>query len=501
MTLFFFKYFLPILLGYTIFVGIAGQYAPFIRPKVTKKRPLWFLGLWVGMAISVMTIIGLRQAYRMELNDLTSLTIPGIAMISAVLLPGIILFFWYRWLVNRQTPVGTEPQTLISADSDDSTQLDKTMTSTAPINHELDDTVTVESTDVHQITWIQDEDSPDMSEMDETLFFDGKPSEYNESLIVNVETEILADTDINTAAETAAEAEAETETETEAETETETETEAETAPQTESESVTEINTETAEEIAYELCGAESNSESFDSEVEAEQRVPAFDDQQATAHETAELTACRQEIIRLRNELETEIDFRSELETHLRITRKGLGALESESREFELNKASALIKIERELEDKIKRLSAAEARADREMSKRAELENEMLLLREDTLKAANDCRVSTEARASALNTANKATTFARQAMQIRARLESQLSDVKEELENKQATISSLIKALEKEKSRTQEDVTLMAKQLRLQEKQLQARRTLEKVSRTVDNKLSTRLVKKVAKSRS
>jgi len=491
MTLALFKYLLPLLLGYTIFVGIAGQYVPFIRPKVAKKRPLWFLGLWVGVAISIIAIVGLHQAYRMELNDLTKLAVPGIAIISAALVPGIILFFWYRWLVRHQTPVNAEAKSL----SADSTQLDKTMASTAQSSHELDDTIAVDSTEKHQTTWTQDEDSHDMSgiRMDETLLFGGEPNDYNEPLLVNVETETPSEDDICT------EADADAETASEAKT---------TArpgsgitAQTESEPVAKVITETTGEISYELSGVELNPDPVSSDEESEQELLSPVDQPAPAQETAELTACRHEIIRLRDELDTEITTRKELETHLRITRKGLGALESESREFELNKASALIKIERELEEKIKRTSAAEARADREMNKRAELENEMLVLREDTLKATTECRVSTEARASALNTANKATTFARQAMQIRARLESQLSEIKEELDNKQATISSLIKALEKEKSRTQEDVSLMAKQLRLHEKQLQARRTLEEVSRTVDNKLSTRLVKKVAKSRS
>ena len=141
-----------------------------------------------------------------------------------------------------------------------------------------------------------------------------------------------------------------------------------------------------------------------------------------------------------------------------------------------------------------------ARAEREADKCAALENEVVLLRQDTLKATKDSRESIEARARALSTANKATTFARQAMEIRTRLETQLHDAEEELDNKQKTISSLIKALEKEKARTKEQVDSMAKQLILHEKQLQARRTLEEVSRSVDNKLSTRLVKKVAKSR-
>lgn len=157
-------------------------------------------------------------------------------------------------------------------------------------------------------------------------------------------------------------------------------------------------------------------------------------------------------------------------------------------------------MEKELEEKVKRTAAAEARADREATKRAELESTMVHLREDALKASNESRVSVEARAKALSTANKATTLARQAMQVRTRLETELHDALGDIDSKQNTISSLIKALEKEKSRTQEDVASMAKQMVLHEKQLHARRTLEEVSRSADTKFSTRLVKKVAKAR-
>jgi len=227
---------------------------------------------------------------------------------------------------------------------------------------------------------------------------------------------------------------------------------------------------------------------------------ASTDSELLALATAEKTESMLALNELRENLEAEMKTRRELENHLRITRKGLGELESETRDFESKKAEALMELEQELEDRIKRTAAAEARAEREANKRSELEKQMVLVRQDALKATNECRVSVEARAKAMSTANRATTFARQAMQIRTRLETELHNAEAELDSKQNTISSLIKALEKEKARTQDDVASMAKQLRLHEKQLQARRTLEEVSRSVDNKLSTRLVKKVAKAR-
>jgi len=438
MTLIFFKYALPIILGYTMFVGISGQYTPFRRPTVAIQRPLWFLGLWIGMATSIIVIVGLQLAFRLELNELSALAVPSIAAISATLLPGIIGFFWYRWRVHHRTsdnseqqsepqatlepeqepePQSTpEPQSLSSIKQQDAKPLDNTLATNASTSDTSEETESVDNidrpeTNEQQSIWAANKDNRAMPEigMDETLMLDVDPADYKEPVLVD-------------------------------------------------------HTEPVSETAAETTGD-------------------------------------QELIRLRAELEAEVKTRKELEMHLRITRNGLGALESESREFESNKATALIKIERELEEKVKRTSAAEARADRELAKRVELENKMVQLRADTLKATTECRVSTEARANALGTANKAATLARQAIKIRARLEEQLKDAKDELDRKQTTISSLIKALEKEKSRTQKDVTSMAKQLRLHEKQLQARRTLEEVSRSVDKKLSTRLVKKVAKARS
>jgi len=504
------------LLGYTIFVGIAGQYLPFNRPKIAKKRPLWFLGLWVGTTVAVLVAVGLHLAYHMKPNEPTVLVTPGIIILSAALLPGMIIFFWYRWRVKRQTLHSPGSESLNSTENEDAKQLDNTLASNAQISitqitDELDATLPLDSIDRVSVgerenNVTEQADHPGLSDrkLDETLLFNEETTKYNEPLLVNVgaqtEPETLAESDSEVSAETDSGTVISIDSESATAIDTETKPEAyfESTCKIEAEAIPEI--ESVVEVDSALIDYEPKPNSILNDVDTEHELPALVDSKVFAQQTAELTASKQEIIRLRDELETESHTRKELETHLRITRKGLGVLESESREFESHKAAALIKIERELEEKIKRASAAEALADREMSKRVDLENEILLLREDTLKATTDCRVSTEARASALNTANKAATIARQAIQIRAQLESQLRDVKADLDNKQATISSLIKALEKEKSRTQEDVSQMAKQLRLHEKQLQARRTLEEVSRTVDNKLSTRLVKKVAKSR-
>ena len=485
MTLIFFKFALPVVLGYTIFVGIAGQYAPFRRPMVAKKRPVWFLGLWVGITIAIIAAAGLQLAHQLELHELKALAKPSTVTIVAALLPGIIGFYWYRWQVKSRNSENVELQTSPITDHEEPNRFDNSVASNTQASHNLGKNVPHDSTarpdnagivsaDKQKIKPTLRADTLASSDigLDETFRFDVDPAEYNEPRLVNAETGIDSDT----------KAKAKTETD------------------LGTVDVDKVDVDKVDESDCELSDRERNAKSFFNDVESERSCRLRPDSEKFTPEATELAASQHEITSLRNELDKEVHMRKELEMHLRITRKGLGVLESETRDFESNKATALINIERELEEKIKLTSAAEARADREIGKRVDLENEMLKARKDTLKATSDCRISAEARASALSTANKATTLARQAMQIRLRLESQLGDSKKELDRKQATISSLIKALEKEKSRTQEDVSLMAKQLRLHEKQLLARRTLEEVTRTIDNKLTTRLVKKVAKSR-
>lgn len=200
------------------------------------------------------------------------------------------------------------------------------------------------------------------------------------------------------------------------------------------------------------------------------------------------------------ELESERRLREETETHLRITRKALFMLEAASREGVNARSDAVIALEEELDNRVKASSAAEARAAREASGRIEAETHVTGLKEDVARLRSDLRRGTEARARALAAAQKSVSFARQAVQARERLEARLKENEETLANRQTTISSLIRALEKEKRRTREEVGSMAKQLLLHERQLRARRNLEEVARSVEGKLTNRLVKKVARAR-
>jgi len=222
----------------------------------------------------------------------------------------------------------------------------------------------------------------------------------------------------------------------------------------------------------------------------------------------------EQLLEVRAALEEERALREETEKHLMITRKAMSRLEAESRDFESSKADAVIELEEALEERVKLTSAAETRATREEERRLTSDNKIVELKQNLVKAKQELRLSTTARAKALGTANKSVAFARQAIQHRqrledevSRLESQLTQVqgnlkttREALLNRQSTIASLIKALETEKLRSKTNMTKVAKQMVLKDRQLRARKTREGIARSVEDKLTSRLVKKVAKAR-
>ncbi len=202
----------------------------------------------------------------------------------------------------------------------------------------------------------------------------------------------------------------------------------------------------------------------------------------------------------RRELDEERRLREETEKHLQVTRKALYSLDAAARDGEDARADALIALEAEVEGHVRRSSSAEARATREECGRMQAESAASAAKREVLRLSSELRRGTEARARAVATAGKSVAFARRTLQARAQLEDRVRELEATLDNRQQTISSLIRALEKEKARTQEKVTSLAKQLVLHERQLRERRSLEEVARSVEGKLSTRLVKRVARAR-
>lgn len=431
MTLIIFKYALPALLGYILFVGISGHFQPFRKPLQRVERPAWFLGIWTGIAIALVTTLSLHVAYSIALDQLEGLLQPSALLLAGLLLPGLIGYFMYRRAVHKDlnqqmlatmtsaldTGVPTPGPTLaLPADSAESAGAQDTHDSQST------DSTTLEFSDTAEIL---DGDSTDVTtDASQPIYFDS-----------------LELRSLNEPA-------------------TSGETRNGTTPQ-------------APPLMRGHSGADAEEKLNDSFAE---------------------------IAALRQTLTEEMTLRTEAETHLRVTRKALCELETESRHHESSKASALIGLEEELENRIRETAAAEARASRHEAEQVAVETQVLNLKQDLLQAKREVRRSTAARAKALGTANKAVAFARQSVQARARAEAKLREAEDSLANRQETISSLINALEKEKRRTEEEVSAIARQMTINEKQHYARRSLEEVARSVEGKLSTRLVKKVAKAR-
>ena len=101
MTLIIFKYALPALLGYILFVGISGHFQPLRKPQQQLERPAWFLGIWTGIAIALVTTLSLHVAYSIALDELKGLLQPTALLLAGLLLPGVIGYFMYRRAIHK----------------------------------------------------------------------------------------------------------------------------------------------------------------------------------------------------------------------------------------------------------------------------------------------------------------------------------------------------------------------------------------------------------------
>lgn len=401
-----FKFVLPMLLGYTLFVGLSGRFSVFGRPADAQARPAWFLGLWVGGCTTLLLSLGLHMADRLPVERVPELLTPAAMLYALALLPGLVGYVMYRRTVR---------------DAEHRQQLD---------DMDLDDMDRI----ADRIAASLDTD------LDERL--------------------ISAELDVDTKDTLA----------------------------------TDLHDELAEPVAA-LSAAidDSNDTQASNDTEHDDATPlaAIDSVDADTRKTE---------FQLREQLQQETSLREELEKHLRVTRKALSTLEAESREFESSKADALMELENALDARIRQTSAAEALAARENAARVGLETDIVGLKQDLLEARREIRRSTAARAQVLGSANKAIALARQTMQARKRAEAKLKEAQASLDSRQETISSLIAALEKEKRRNQEDVAKLARQLVRQELEAQSQRKLDAAANQAEQRITSRLVKKVAKAR-
>ncbi len=419
MNLVIFKYCLPVLLGYILFMGVSGRLNPFKKPSAMAERPAWMLGVWTALSVILVLGIGLHMAYGMTLEGARTLFKPSALLLGGLLLPGFIGYFLYRRAVENELDQNSR---LAMADNIETT---------------LNDDLVIEL---------------DNDMVDE--IFSG---------------EEFSDEDIDA---------------------------------------------TIDATVLETAGEQLDFQETAKIEAAAMANPELQYSMPTAPVVEPGIAGSEQLLEVRAALEEERALREETEKHLMITRKAMSRLEAESRDFESSKADAVIELEEALEERVKLTSAAETRATREEERRLTSDNKIVELKQNLVKAKQELRLSTTARAKALGTANKSVAFARQAIQHRqrledevSRLESQLTQVqgnlkttREALLNRQSTIASLIKALETEKLRSKTNMTKVAKQMVLKDRQLRARKTREGIARSVEDKLTSRLVKKVAKAR-
>lgn len=427
MTLAFFAFGLPLLLGYALFVGITGRLNPIARPNVNEELATWFLALWTGVCVSLVLSIALFKTYGMPVNQALALLPSTSLLLATLLIPALALYVYSRNRTAHAARASAQKSfnwSILEDEISDAVEFDRALLLSPTVDISLEDTGehpadqldnTVLDVSPAYLETIRIDKMPDVS---------GNEEAVNDSKQVNDAINVLA----------------------------------------------------ADIASEEQSGLEHVSH----DDTLANMLPFEDD--------------------LQNRLSSEIALRQETEQHLRITRKALSVLEAETRHHSNEKADALIELEEQLAASIEQTADAQTDAMTERQRRIEVEQSVVKLKRKMVKAKQDIRRGAAARATALSTANKSIAFARQSVQIRGRLENELDEAHSKLSNRQKTISSLIRALEKEKRKTQSEVAAMAQQLVLHEKQMTARRTLEEVARSVENKLTSRLVKKVAKAR-
>lgn len=203
---------------------------------------------------------------------------------------------------------------------------------------------------------------------------------------------------------------------------------------------------------------------------------------------------------LRQDLQAETQLRIETETHLRITRKALHSLESQARDHEAARTDAMIGLEEQLEEQIRQSARVESNLQREREKVTMLELGMVSLKQELLVSRCELRRSLQARTRAMATARKALDHARRALHGRVGMETRIRELQTALVKRQRTITSLIKALEIEKNRNEEQVSERARQLMLHQEQLRARRAVEVAAGAGGMRAGSRLIKRIARAR-
>ena len=412
---------LPLMLGYSLFVAISGRLNPVLWPLFRQDRPSWALGVWIGVAVSIVASMNARAIYVMPVErPAVELLLPAVTVLACLIIPALGLFALYRHRVFR-----AEKTKSVS-------RFDWTLREN---DLEQSSAIQISSTNIRAI-----DVSPPKSDTHTDRLTEVIPT-YLETIqtgqmVNHPHKEAVNDPD---------------------------------------------DTGSRHRVV-----SSNGARHFVSDSRAVQHMHV----EATQNRPAQMSEM----------LQIETALREETEKHLRITRKALAVLEATTR----NAPARQPEVQKDLEDRLAKSLATtatlETSAMQEKAKRLESEQRAIELKHKIINAKREIRRAAAARAKALSTANKSIAFARQSLQIRTRLESELEKAYDAIDIRQKTISSLVNHLDKEKRRTRKEIGLVAKQLVLQDRHHKARRSLEEVARSVENNLASRLVKKVAKAR-
>ena len=421
MSFLLFKFCLPILLGYTLFVGLSGRFIPFLKPAQLAARPAWFLGLWTGLSVALVTGIAMHMSMQIPIDRLSTLAKPTAVLLGGLLTIGAFGYALYRKDVTDelryQNSLNRNADDLIASglieiEVDPNDQYEEALASVESIGDmEFDNTVNLEpvTADIFEEAEIQAANdivnNGDQGSV--SLLFDqvatpnldtgtpevSEPQISEERLVFNETRSKLSETN------------------------------------SELKTTKSVLTETQSELAH-----------TQSELE-EKQSKLVDTESALTEKQSANEKLNAKLEKLTQDLLSEAELRSQTETHLRITRKALKSLEGDAREFEIEKANAIIEVESQLESHVKETASSQARANREEARRVEAQNKIVDLTQDLLQSKRELRQSTEARARALNTANKSVAFARKNVQARARAEARVKLLESRLKTSQQALKS------------------------------------------------------------
>ncbi len=454
---------LSALLGYTLFVGLSGRFLPWVKPAAAAKRPTWFLALWVGVTVAVVLGIAMHYSQAQPLSQAIQLAQPVGLILAALWVPGVAGSVLYRRHLSHDSARTNDTASAIAVEAV-AKQADNTAVIEPATTHSVAEDATAQAVDAIS-TAADTADATDTAT--DTEWAQHYEFEFDTADDEDIQFDEVISTDDHRSFSLVFDT---------------------------ADAATENANSSQPKQSNKKCALLLGAGESDTSATNDNASEGTDDTTAVSEHEALMATPQNDLERLMHALEAEKTLREQTETHLRITRKALKNLEGDTRNIENEKADALMAVEVQLDQRVKEIAAASAKASREEMQRIAAETAVANMKQDLLQSKREMRRNTEARAKALETANKSVAFARQSMVSRTRAEARIKQLESRLKQSQETVSSLIAALEKEKAHTEHDITEMAKELILQQKRMDEKRTLDAAGRKTQKRLTRRIAR-------